>query len=125
MSYNHSLLFASIYKRLHESPQSSVGHVSRELGVSYRTVQQVVYGETGKTFRTLREEILMVRVRQLFISQPGLAIKEVSFALGFCSSRSFGRAVKRACGFSPEDLRSSLAHRRFAKEEVDALATMT
>lgn len=122
MSYNRNLVFASISKRLHEEPATSLGNLSAELEVSYRTVQEIVYGETGKSFSALREEILMTRVKQLFISQPGLAIKEASFALGFSSPRSFGRAVQRACGLSPDELRSSLAAQGFLKEETDVLA---
>jgi AraC-like DNA-binding protein len=53
---------------------------------------------------------LMEKLQGLFVSQPGLAIKEVSFIIGFYSPRSFGRTVKRACGFSPQELRSYLVN---------------
>jgi AraC-like DNA-binding protein len=61
---------------------------------------------TGKTFSNLRQAILMAKVKELFVSQPQLAIKEVSFSVGYRSARSFARAVRRACGFSPEAFRS-------------------
>lgn len=108
MSYSHALLFASISKLLHQNPRSSIARLSRELRISPRTIQHVINAHAGKAFSGLREEILMERVTQLLLSQPGWAIKEVSFAVGFRSPRSFARAVRRACGFSPEDLRSCL-----------------
>lgn len=125
MSYNHNLVLAYVSKRLHEKPATSIRDLSAEFGVSYRTIQEIVYGETGKTFSALRGEILTRRVKQVFASQPGLAIKEASYALGFCSPRSFGRAVKRACGVSPCELRSSLAARRLLKEEMDVLPCLS
>lgn len=63
------------------------------------------------SYRTLREEILVAKTHQIFADEPSLAIKEVSFAVGFISARSFARAIKRACGLSPEDLRSCVAVR--------------
>lgn len=125
MSYSHNLVFAFVSKRLHEKPATSLGHLSAELGVSHRTIQEIVSEQTGKTFSALRGETLMARVKQLFLSQPGLAIKEASFALGFCSPRSFGRAVKRACGLSPCELRSSSAARRLLKERMDVLPCLS
>lgn len=121
MSYDHSLLLASISKHLREKPATSIASLSRSLGVSYRLVQQVVCDETGKSFSIFRREVLLGRLSQLFISQPGMAIKEASFDLGFCSPRSFARAVKRACGFSPHILRSLFAAQRITEEEMDVL----
>jgi AraC-like DNA-binding protein len=109
VSYSYSLLCEEIFRRVHKNPHGSIGRLSRELGVSRRTIQCVLKTKTGKTFRVVREEILMLNVKQLLLSQPGLAIKEVSFAAGFTSPRSFGRTVKRASGLCPEELRSLLA----------------
>ncbi|SRR5258708_24817159 len=121
MSYNHTLLFRRISDRLCENPRSSIRRLARELGISRRTIQLVVSTQAGKPFSALQEELLMKMVRQLFISQPGLAIKEVSFSVGFCSPRSFARAVKRACGLSPEELRSCVAQVSFREQSVKEL----
>jgi len=109
MSYNHRILFQAVSQCLHRSPCSSLGDLSRELGISRRTIQKSINTQTGKPFRDLREEILISTVRSLFISRPTLEIKELSFDVGYKSARSFARAIKRACGISPEELRSSVA----------------
>jgi AraC-like DNA-binding protein len=109
MSYDHRILFQTVLQCLHRSPCSSLGDLSRELGISQRTLQMSINTATGKPFRDLREEILISRVRGFFISRPTLTIKELSFAVGYKSARSFARAIKRACGISPEELRSSIA----------------
>jgi AraC-like DNA-binding protein len=124
MSYNHKLLFAVISKHLHENPASSIRHLSTVLGISYRTIQHIVDGESGKTFSTLRGEILIARVKQLFIAQPWYAIKEVSSALGFSSPRTFGRAVKRACGLSPKEFQCSVGS-YLGKEDENVLVRPT
>jgi len=121
MSYSHTLLFKRISKRLRESPRSSIRSLALELGISCRTIQLVVSSQAGKSFSALREESLLEMVTQLFTSQPGLAIKEVSFSVGFCSPRSFARAVKRACGLSPEELRSCVAQEPFHEQTVNEL----
>jgi len=82
-----------------------------------RTIEKAIRLSTGGSFRLLREEILLVQAKALFASQPTLPIKELGFRLGFKSATSFARAVKRASGFSPEDLRI-----RVAREFLDAQA---
>ena len=117
MSYDHSLLFERICNRLHDNPRSSIEKLSRELIVGSRTIQDIVFRQSDKTFSALREEILIAKIRQIFTSQPGLSIKEVSYAVGY-SPRSFGRAVKRASGFSPRRFRSLLASQTRPKDDV-------
>jgi len=108
VSYNHRLLLDEICRCLRQSPCCSLGVLSQELTVSRRTIQQVAITTTGKTLRQLRKEILLARVKHLFISRPTSAIKELSFDLGYKSSRSFSRAIRRASGTSPEKLRSQI-----------------
>ena len=105
MSYDSRLLFEEISICLHESPSKTLIDISQNLRVSRRTIEKAVSVSTGGTFRRLREEILLTRVRSLFASQPTHAIKELGFEVGFKSARSFARAIKRACGSSPEELR--------------------
>jgi AraC-like DNA-binding protein len=106
MSYDHRLLSDKVFSYLQRKPCSSLGDISRELHISPRTIQKVACTTAGKKFSELRAEILVAKVKELFVLQPQLAIKEVSFAVGYRSARSFSRAVKRACGFSPEEFRS-------------------
>jgi AraC-like DNA-binding protein len=106
VSYDPKLLFEAILLWLHRFPSGLLRDLSRELRVSRRTIEKTVESFTKKTFRQLREELLVERARTLFSSQPTLAIKEVSFDLGYKSPRSFARAIKRASGSSPHELRS-------------------
>jgi AraC-like DNA-binding protein len=106
MSYDHRILFQTVSQCLHRSPCISLEDLSRELGISRRTIEKCINTATGKPFRDLREEILISSVRSVFISRPTLAIKELSFDVGYKSTRSFARAIKRACGLSPQELRS-------------------
>ena len=114
MSYNHKLLSEKVSSFLHQSPSVSLGCLCRELGVSRRTIQTAVSAATGKKFSQLREEVLVTKVRCLFMLQPEWAIKQVSFEVGYKSARSFARAIKRASGLSPEELRSRMAQEAFA-----------
>lgn len=94
--------------------------LSQELRLSRRTIQKTVVVACGKNFRDLREEVLIARVKNLFVSEPTLAIKAISFSLGYESPRSFARAIRRACGFSPEELRSAVAEEFLSRHEVGA-----
>jgi AraC-like DNA-binding protein len=111
MSYDYQSLYRRIFLRVLKDPCISLEELAQELKVSRRTVQGVIRVRAGKSYRTLREEILVAKTRQLFADYPSLAIKEVSFTVGFLSARSFARAIKRACGLSPKDLRSCVPAR--------------
>jgi len=109
MSYDERLLFEKISVCLHESPRTSLEGVSVTLRVSKRTIKKAIRASTGRSFRNVRDEILLARVKCRFASHPEMAIKELSFGFGFRSASSFARAIKRVCGSSPEDLRSLVA----------------
>ena len=110
MSYDPRLLFERILTCLQESPCKTLEDLSQSLRLSERTIQKAVNLSTGRSFRFVRDEVILIRVKWLFEEQPELPIKEVSFGVGFKSASSFARAVKRACGLSPEELRSRVAH---------------
>ena len=111
VSYDHGLLFQVICNHLHRNPNSTLMDLSRGLRVGRRTIQTTIRITSAKTFRQLREEVLIARLNKFFLSNPTLAIKELSFELGYTCPQSFARAVKRACGMSPERLRSSVIER--------------
>ena len=109
MSYDSGLLFEQISACLTENPCKSLADLSHSLQVSEHTIKKSVCLAAGKTFRSFREEILLMCVKSRFSVQPGTAIKEMCFGLGFKSASSFARAIKRASGLSPEDLRFAVA----------------
>ena len=106
LSYNHILLFNQVRQSMRSRPSRSLRGLSLELHVSRGTLETVVSIATGKSFRCLRDEILVDQLVNAFASRPACTIKEISLALGYKSARSFARAIKRACGLSPVELRS-------------------
>ncbi len=110
MSYDPRLLFAQICVHLDQTPARSLIDLSREFQVGARTIQGVVAEMTGGgKFTSFRDDILIARLTRLFLAQPNSPIKEISFELGYKSSRTFARAVRRAFGASPAELRKQIA----------------
>jgi AraC-like DNA-binding protein len=109
VSYDHMLLFNRITLTLQGNPCCSLRALSRELQVSRRTIQNAVNAVTGKKFRDVREELLLVKIQNLLASAPNTTLSHVSLEAGYRSRRSFARAVRRACGVSPHQLRTLIA----------------
>lgn len=108
MSSKHDLLVDGALRHLRHAPALRLEDLARQLHLSRRTLENAIIMRTGKTFRDLRGELLVERVKNLLESDPARAIKELSFELGYKSARSFARAIKRACGLSPAQLRSRI-----------------
>lgn len=119
MSYDHMLLFNTIALTLQGSPCCSLSDLSRELQISRHTIQNTVKAVTGKKFRDLREELLLARVKKLLVSGPGTTIKRVALEVGYRSTRSFSRAVRRACGASPTQLRTRITKKLPCRKSRD------
>lgn len=109
MSYDPRMLFEQISACLKENPRKTLEQLALSLRVSKRTIKKTVRLATGENFRSYREEILMDRVKGFFAVQPGVAIKVLSIDLGFKSPSSFARAVRRASGSCPGELRTVVA----------------
>jgi len=109
MSYDPRMLFEQISLSLNENPRKTLEELARSLQVSKRVIKKTVRSSTGGNFRRYREEVLMERVKDFFAMQPGTAIKVLSIDLGFKSPSSFARAVRRASGACPGELRSFAA----------------
>ena len=109
MSYDPTLLHERISLSLNRNPSLSLEELSRELRVSRRTIQNTIIAFTGKKFRDLREKFLLARFQRALVAEPAAAIKELSSEIGYGSPRSFARAIRRACGVSPEQLRALIA----------------
>lgn len=118
-SMNVNLLDA-ILLHLRQTPCGLLRELALELRVSQRTIESSVHLGTGKTFRDLRKEILVARVRNILASHPTMAVKELSFSVGFKSPSSFSRAIKRACGSCPQELRSRVAHKSASAVSVSS-----
>jgi len=117
MSYDPKLLFEQISVCLNENPRKTLEELAQSLRVSKRTIKKTVRSLTGGNFRHYREEVLMERVKGFFAMQPGAAIKVLSIDLGFKSPSSFARAVRRASGACPGELRTFVAGETPAAEK--------
>ncbi len=109
MSHDPKLLFELVSVCLKENPRKTLEELSQSLHVSKRTIKKTVRLSTGGNFRRYREEVLMEKVKGFFAGQPGVAIKVLSIDLGFKSPSSFARAVRRASGSCPGELRTFVA----------------
>ena len=109
MSYDPTLLYERIFLSLQQNPTLSLEELSGGLHVSRRTIQNIVIAETGKKFRDLREEFLLARFKSALAAEPAATIKELSSEIGYRCPRAFARAIHRACGISPQQLRYILA----------------
>lgn len=109
MSYDPRLLFEEIAESLQKNPRKTLEELSQCLRVSKRTIKKTVRLTTGGNFRSYREGVLMDRVKGFFAVQPEVAIKVLSIDLGFKSPSSFARAVRRASGSCPGELRTAVA----------------
>src|SRR6266853_6580947 len=109
MSYDPKLLYERISLSLRQNLSLSLEELSQELRVSRRTIQNTVIVVTGKKFRDLREEFLLARFQSAVVAVPAAAIKELSSQFGYGSPRSIARAIRRACGVSPQQLRAVIA----------------
>jgi AraC-like DNA-binding protein len=48
-------------------------------------------------------------VRDIIADQPTVAIKELSYKVGYKSPRSFARAIRQASGLTPKEVRMHYA----------------
>ena len=109
MSYDPTLLYGRIFLSLQKDPGLSLEELSQDLHVSRRTIQNIIIAVTGKQFRDLRTEFLLARFKSALAAVPAATIKELSSEIGYRSPRAFARAIQRACGISPLQLRYILA----------------
>jgi AraC-like DNA-binding protein len=101
---------------LRANPCCPLRELSRRLHVSPRNIQNAINAVTGKKFRDLREEVLFVRVKNLLASAPDTPIRKISLEAGYRSPRSFARALRRAHGVSPRQLRTRIARELLASK---------
>ena len=116
MSYDHRLLCKRISQCLHRNPNSSLRQIAGELHLSRRTIQNAVVAVTGKKFCELRQEVLLERIEKVLSSVANATIRRLSCEAGYKCSRSFARAVRRAWGVTPRELRTRIAEELLASK---------
>lgn len=111
MAYDLNGLYTRIQRSLSSTPYMSLHALSARLGVERHTIEKAVKQATSKTFREMRNDLLLKHARNLLDSNPNQSIKEVAFKLGYRSQRSFSRFIKSSLGCSPKELRADLHFR--------------
>ncbi|MDP0501129.1 MAG: AraC family transcriptional regulator [Verrucomicrobiota bacterium JB022] len=94
-----------VIKRLLAGERPTIGRVSRELGMSARTLQRRLAAE-GRTF----QEVLEAARRELarhYLLHSSLELNETAFLLGYGDANSFFRAFQQWEGESPGRWRSA------------------
>lgn len=81
----------------------TLARTARRLGVSVRTLQRRL-AEERTSFGELLEK-LRRRMARTLLEEPGLAVYEVSFLLGYSDPSTFHRAFRRWNGLSPHEFR--------------------
>jgi len=81
----------------------SADTVAAEFGMSRRTLHRRL-SETGTTFNTLRESIV-INVAKESLSKTSVSITELAQTLGYSDSSAFDRAFKRLVGQRPLEYR--------------------
>jgi AraC-like DNA-binding protein len=80
--------------------------VADKLGMGTKTLQRRLKAEEV-TFAELLDEVRLEWAR-LYLSDPGIALAEISWLLGFSEQSAFSRAFKRGTGRSPTAWRSEV-----------------
>jgi AraC-like DNA-binding protein len=94
VAYSSRALADTVERLLSRSPARSLSSVARALGVSVRTVRRALRMQREVTYRELQARAILEGARGLADSDVQRSSKEVAFALGFGSARSFSRRMK-------------------------------
>ena len=105
--YDHVRLFARLLQVCASDPSASLRVMSRRLGVHPHTLAHVVRERTGASFSAWRAHRRVSESCRLLRTRPELSIKEIAAASGFSATSVFDRFLRRACGRSPSECRSS------------------
>jgi len=105
--YDHVRLFARLLQVCASDPSASLRVMSRRLGVHPHTLAHVVRERTGASFSAWRAHRRVSESCRLLRTRPELSIKEIAAASGFSATSVFDRFLRRSCGRSPSECRSS------------------
>jgi len=78
--------------------------IARRLALPVRVVRDRL-AEEGTSLRTLLNEVLMDKAREL-LADPRLSVKEIAFRLGYAQPPSFHRAFAKSVGQTPKQFQA-------------------
>jgi AraC-like DNA-binding protein len=74
--------------------------LSRDAGVSVRTIQRIFRKDTGIDFESWRRQVRLTKAVELLVA--GCSVKEVSFCVGYRQPSAFVEAFRRSFGMTPK-----------------------
>jgi transcriptional regulator GlxA family with amidase domain len=96
MPYDHSSIFAQIEKIMSGKPKITIGQLAVSLNIGMRTIRRVIRETTGKSFREYQKLRILNRTKSLLASEPGLLKKQIAAKVGYRSSDSLSRFIRRS-----------------------------
>lgn len=94
---------------------TTIGRVSRALGISKRTLQRRLH-DTGVTYRQLLDESREQAACRL-LRDPSLRIQDIASELGFSDASSFSRSFHRWTGIEPREHRRRYSRGKLSEKE--------
>src|SRR4029077_4682629 len=82
----------------------NVRELAKALFTSERSLRRALSAH-GTSYQSLRDEVRM-RLALQYLTSTATPVEEIARTVGFTSSRSFRRALKRWTGKSPTDVRA-------------------
>jgi AraC-like DNA-binding protein len=97
--------------------QARIGEISKQLGVSSRTLARRLASE-GITFVKVLDD-LRFDLAKRYLQERELPLSEIAWLLGYRESSALSHAFKRWTGTAPRDARPRNASQRFSARPID------
>jgi len=111
MTYSSLQVFSAIESVVAAKPSVHLSEVSKVIKVERHSIERSVREATGLSFRKYRQRKILVRaVNLLHTDNPIMDQKTIAFDLGYRSTGSLGRAIKRMTGMTPSQIRREQAN---------------
>ncbi len=94
-----------VLENLLNEPDIPLAQVARRLGFSERQTQRMILQLYGKSFRSVRQDLLFSSACRLFRDDPMLSIQDVCRKAGFSEYASMKKVFLKKCGKTPEEYR--------------------
>jgi len=111
MAYDHVGLSRWISSELEKRPRTSLALLAREASVDRHTIDKAIRLTGKRSFRQLQSEILKTKAVELITNSANLSIKEISYLLGYRSSRAFSRFIRQGYNRTPSELRKEMRNK--------------
>lgn len=111
MAYDSRLLVDAALELMKTVPARPLARVASLCGVSRHTLARAFASHAKLSCHDARHRCIRSRMDALMRDVPPKSIKEISVGLGFATSRSFARWLKREDGVVPHERRQELSCR--------------